>query len=210
MTSHPSVRLVSPEGEVAVDSPTPAAGVFRKVLLMAFIGFVVIFLSGPIIAALSIVLSIGAVVFGFAFVGFLVWVLFRGLTAGWDVAWQNAKEFGGNLGQVAGKFGRGTVQVLRVPAKGIGMLAYGTARGLGFILSTGFFTLRLVVEAALLVAFGALLGGVWGVVADSPIGGPELAVPLNAAAGAALALLGGLVLLLWPKPKARFQTATQG
>src|SRR5947207_3326963 len=113
---------------VAVENQACTAGVLRKVLMMAFIGFLLVFLSGPILAVLSVLLSVGAVVFGFALVGFLAWLLFRGLTVGWDTAWQNSKEFGGNLGQVAGKFGRGTVQILRVPAKAVGLLVYGADR----------------------------------------------------------------------------------
>src|SRR5262249_53480516 len=154
MTSHPNVRVVSSVGGVAVDNQACLVGVLRKLLLMVLIGFAVVFLSGLILAVLSVLLSVGAVVFGFALVGFPVGVLFRALVVGWDTAWQNTKEFGNNLGQVAGKFGRGVVQVLRVLAKVVGCLVYGAARGVGFILSTGFFTLRLVIQTALLALFG--------------------------------------------------------
>ena len=64
-----SLRNSSNFGVVIMENLESTWVVFRKIGWLALLGFGVIVLSGPILAVLSVLLSVGAVIFCFALVG---------------------------------------------------------------------------------------------------------------------------------------------
>ena len=62
------------------------ADVLRKIGLLALIGLGSVIFAGPALAILSVLLSMGAVVAGFAFLGLLIWLPFRIMTGGTQAA----------------------------------------------------------------------------------------------------------------------------
>jgi hypothetical protein len=78
--------------------------VVRKFAFLAFLGFLVIVLSGPVLAIVSTIFSLGlallSVLLPFAFLGLLFWVPFRLLSRGAHVAGQDIRDTGKALGQI--------------------------------------------------------------------------------------------------------------
>src|SRR5947209_3853680 len=85
-------------GDRAMQPMPPAWTILRQVCFLALLGVGVVFLSGPLLAVLSVVVTVGAVVLAFALVGFLVWTMFRTLVLGQQVAWNGAYGLGQHVG----------------------------------------------------------------------------------------------------------------
>lgn len=182
--------------------------VVRKILLLSMIGFLVVMLSGPILAVLSVVLSLGGVLAGFALVGFLVWLPVRMVLVGREQALANARDLGAGLVRDAGHVCRRGAGVISWPLR----LARGAALALlgavWFLFRAVFTTARFAVGLAFLTAVGAGLGAVLGVgvgiAQGHNIGGAVLA---NTLAGAAIAAAVALVLAI-PRPMPLRQAPT--
>lgn len=181
---------------ISIVNETYSAGlVFRKVFLLAAIGFAAILLSGPILAVVSVLLSVGGVIAAFALVGFLIWLPFRMLMVGPERALVNARDMGAGVMHDVGRVARRGASIVSWPlwltrSALIALLAAGW-----FTLRATFTTARFALSLTFLVAMGAGLGAVLGIGAGLSQGhdvGPS--VLANALAGAAIALVCGVVM----------------
>src|SRR5216684_3311552 len=102
---------------------------FRKIGWLALLGFGVIVLSGPLLAVLSVLLSVGAVVLCFALVGFMVWSIFQFAIHGQEAASESIQAMSQNATRVIGKFGQTTARILAFPFKVIVRDGDGSACG---------------------------------------------------------------------------------
>lgn len=185
----------------------PPGGAFRKLAFLIIIGFAVVFLSGPIAAVLSVVLSFAAVLFVFGLIGFLVWLPFRMLLVGRQATFDHVRGMATAAGRDFGHVGRRFGTVAAFPIRVVtGILAAALAVT-WFAGKTVFTTARFVTGMAFLAIFGAILGAICGVVLS---GGQhqdvEAAVVMNAVVGAGLAVLSG-VILAFPRRAHRISPA---
>src|SRR5437899_777003 len=136
-----------------MESPQTAADVVRKVLFLAFFGFLALILAGPVLAVVSVfvslILSAVAIVLPFALIGLLVWLPFQALVLGRHIQWHR-------IGQAGGVLFRGAFRAL-------GQVVGGGFRFLravgGKVKAVALFFSRIVLD----VVGGALVGGVLGV-----------------------------------------------
>src|SRR6266436_4674961 len=89
-------EISSNPGVVIMENLESTWVVFRKIGWLALLGFGVIVLSGPILAVLSVLLSVGAVVLCFALVGFMVWSIFQFAIHGQEAASQSIQAMSQN------------------------------------------------------------------------------------------------------------------
>jgi hypothetical protein len=174
-------------------------GVVRKIGLLALLGFGVVILSGPILAILSIVISFGAVVLGFALVGFLVWSFFQLLIYGRQAAWDNMQAFGANAAHAAGSIGRTTGRVLAFPIRILAFIVGGILLAAGFILRQIWYLLGFLSRTALLCALGVFLGLIVGVITGAANHNMDVAIPTNALIGGGVAILVSVFLTIFEK-----------
>src|SRR5438128_2435762 len=99
-----------------MESPQTATGVVRKVLFLALLGFLALILAGPVLAILSLcvslIVSVVVVVLPFALLGLLFWLPFQALILGRKIQWQSIGHagqvfFGGVFGSLRRVFGGG-------------------------------------------------------------------------------------------------------
>lgn len=186
--------------------PTPA-NVFRKLIFLAALGFAVVLVSGPVLAILSVFLSLALVILSFAFVGFLVWLPFHFLFAGKEAALENLRGMAHTFGDALLRLGKMAGQVLRfVPRAGgkIGDIALGV---LGFVLRTVFGTIGFVGETAIVALCGAIVGAAFGLFNGNIHHNLEVAVPMSAALGAAIATVVSTTMTVWEKWSVAVQPA---
>lgn len=173
-----------------------SGGVFRKLALLVLIGFAVVFLSGPILAVLSMVLSFAAVFAVFAMIGFLVWFPFRMLLVGRQAALADVQQLTAAAGRDFGRVGRAAARVLTVPAR-IVTAILGTALQVSwFAGKTAFSTVRFVTGMAFLALFGAVLGALCGLAMTNGHQDAQSVMVMNTLVGAGLAVAAGIVLAL--------------
>src|SRR5262249_35639163 len=135
---------VSPGG-VAVQSPHPTFVVVRNVLLLALLGVAGLILAGPILAVLSVALSVVLVVGAFALVGLFFWGLFQLLVRG-------PRAAGRSVAGLARGLGRGLAAGLRSEA--LYKVAVGLVRLPVLVWQKG----RGLAELAVVTASGVLVG----------------------------------------------------
>jgi hypothetical protein len=139
-------------------------GLVRQLAILTLVGFLVVTLSGPVLALLGVFLP-------FALIGAGVWVLFKAVTLGPRVA------FGLATGLI-----RGIVQaVLFIPRQ-----LFGAA---GIVLTKTGSAARLVGGALAPLVIGAVVGGVLGAVGGVQNNDPEIRIPLGLALGAGVGVL---------------------
>lgn len=169
--------------------------VLRKIFLLTVMGFAVVLLSGPVLAILSVLLSFGAVIAGFALVGFLVWLPFRMIAVGPDRALANAREMGAGLARDAGQVVRGGVRAVSWPLRAVRATLFGLLTVAWFGVRATFTTARFAAGLAFLAAMGAALGAILGASVGITQGHDVgAAVAVNTIAGAAIAAAAGIVL----------------
>lgn len=173
----------------------PGAGL-RHVLFLALLGLGVVFLSGPIIAlasiVLSVVLTVGILVFVFAAIGFLVWAPAYFFYAGREAAGERIGALRRSLGGIVGQLTRIGVRAVVLPIRFAARLFRG---GLYTAKVTGQF----VGEVALVGLTGAAIGAALGLTLSAMNSqNPMDVVPLNAAVGGGIASVVGVVLALLP------------
>src|SRR5438270_11114361 len=91
--------------------------VFRKIGWLALLGVGVIILSGPILAVLSVLLSVGAVVFCFALIGFIVWSIFQFAIHGQEAASERIQAMSRHATQAMGRFAQTSARIIAFPFK---------------------------------------------------------------------------------------------
>jgi hypothetical protein len=164
--------------------------VMRKIAVLALVGFGAIVLSGPILAILSIVLSLGTVVLGFALVGFMIWLPFRILVAGQQVALQNVHALGHGLARAGGQ----VFWLASLPFRWAARLSAGVLFLLLALLRLAFSTTRFVLEVSIVAGVGALVGALIGLVFDSASPDLGLVIATNALAGSVIGALVAIVM----------------
>ena len=144
--------------------------IVRKVALFTLVGFLVVFLIGPVITLIGIVLP-------FALVGLLVWLPFRLFIQRRQINWGGVPE----------KAGRAVRTVFMFPVR---VVAFGLSAVLGLLRLVGGvlgFALRILIPAVAGALLFAVLGAIGGVAhADA-----EFRVPAAALIGAAIGALYG-------------------
>src|SRR5216683_3406335 len=104
-------------GVVIMENMVSTWVAFRKIGWLALLGFGVIVLSGPILAVLSVLLSVGAVVLCFALVGFMVWSIFQFAIHGQEAASERIQALSRHATQALARFGRACAGVIAFPFK---------------------------------------------------------------------------------------------
>ena len=139
-------------------------GLVRQLAILTLVGFLVVTLSGPVLALLGVFLP-------FALVGAGVWVLFKAATLGPRVA----------LG-LAGGLLRGIFQaVIYIPRK-----LFAAA---GIVLTKTGSAARIAGGAITPIVIAAAIGGVLGGVGGVQHNDPEIRIPVGLALGAGVGLL---------------------
>ena len=164
-----------------MESLHSTADMIRKVALFTLVGFLAVFLIGPILTVLGLVLP-------FALVGFLVWLPFRLLVQKREINWSG-------LPQKAGQILRTVLfipirigaTILSIPIRIVAFLAsavIGLLRLVGGLLG---FVLRMIIPAVAGAFLFALLGAIGGLTHQDA----EFRVPVAALIGAAIGALYG-------------------
>jgi hypothetical protein len=154
-----------------MESLHSTAEIIRKVALLTVVGFLAVFLIGPVLTLVGVVLP-------FALVGFLVWLPFRLFVQRRQVNWSGLPR---KAGQVAGS-------ILSIPVRIIAFvasLALGILRLVGGVLG---FALRIILPTVAGAFLFALLGAIGGVSHQDA----EFRIPAAALIGAAIGLLYGV------------------
>jgi hypothetical protein len=170
---------------------------FRKIGWLALLGLGVIVLSGPLLAVLSVLLSIGAVVLGFALVGFMVWSLFQFAIHGHETASNNIQAMSRNATLAVGKFGQTCARILAFPFKVIVKAGDGLLAVIWFLSLRFWLMVRFLGKTSVLTITGVLVGLAAGVIAGTTHQNFDVTVPINALIGGVVGTLvgGGLILL---------------
>ncbi len=183
---------------------------FRKIGWLALLGFGVLVLSGPILAVLSVLLSVGAVVLCFALVGFMVWSLFQFAIHGQEAASQRIQAMSHHASQAVGQFARTCARILAFPFKVMVRVGDGLLAVVWFMTLRIWLMARFLSKTSVLTATGVVVGAVAGVLAGAANQNMDVTVPINAVIGGVVGtLVGGAMILLERKSPApiRFQPA---
>src|SRR5262249_14459341 len=158
-------------GRVTMENVQCSTGnIVRKAALMTLVGFLVVILSGPILAVLGVLLP-------FAVVGFLVWVPFRLLVVAKHGGWPAVRD-------TTTKTVRA---VVRIPL----WAATHLVSGLRFVLGTAFGLIGFLAGIILPTLAGGFLGAVLGAVGGMQHNDADFRIPAGAAIGASIGLLAG-------------------
>jgi hypothetical protein len=175
------------------------ADIVRRIGLLALLGFGVVVLAGPILAVLSVVLSFALVIGSFALVGLLAWGAFQFALHGQQVAWQNIRALGQNLGRHAFTLGQGLGRVLAFIPRSVGLILTGVLFVVVLVWRMAWTLVRVFAEVAFLALCGLGVGAFVGAAGWLPNQDPNMTVPVCALLGAAIAALVGAVLALLPR-----------
>ncbi len=158
-----------------------AAGLFRQIVLITVIGFLVVVLAGPVLTVVGVLLP-------FALVGLLVWIPIRLFMVGRQ----------GGMAAVGSTVGTTARKILAVP----GWLITRFGRAVKFVFGTALALVGLVVGIVFPVLVGGVLGGTLGVIGGLEHHDALVRVPAAVAIGAGI----GLLTALWPatKPRPKF------
>jgi len=153
-----------------MESLQSTGDIVRKVALLTLVGFLVVFLIGPVLTLLGVILP-------FALVGFLVWLPFRLFVQRRQVNWSGLPE----------KAGRAVRSVLAFPIRVVAFVlstAKGLLRLVGGVIG---FALRIIIPALAGAFLFALLGAIGGVTHKDA----EFRIPAAALIGAGIGALYG-------------------
>lgn len=187
--------------------------VFRKIGWLAILGFGVIVLSGPILAVLSVFLSVGAVIFCFALVGFIVWSFFQFAIHGQEAASERIQVMSRHATQALARFGQMSARIIAFPFKAIVRVGDALLAVVWFTMLRFWFAARFLGKTSVLTMTGVLVGaavGFWFGMAHQNM---DVTVPLNAIIGGVVGTLVGAALILLEKKSSvpvRFQPVMAG
>jgi len=193
-----------------MEHPETSWGVLRKIGFLALLGFGAVVLSGPILAILSVVLSVAAVVGSFALLGLLIWGLFQAAIHGPQVAGEKCRALMGSLGQAARSIGKTAVKVVAFPFRVLGTVGAVLLMSVWFLVSRLWLFTRFLSGTAILAVIGALLGAAVGAFTGAQNHDIDVAIATNAAIGAVVAALVGVALTIHErkgKVRARYTAA---
>jgi hypothetical protein len=161
--------------------------IIRKVALLTLLGFLVVFLTGPVLTVLGVILP-------FALVGLLVWLPFRLFVQRRAINWSS----------LPGKAGQVLREVLAIPVQIVGFVFTAIAALLRLVVGAIGLGLRILLPAVA----GALLFGVLGAIGGATHQDAEFRIPAAILIGAGLGALYGAfktrkvekVIVLRPAP----------
>lgn len=157
------------------------AEIVRKVALLTIVGFLVVFLIGPVLTLLGLILP-------FALVGFVVWLPFRLLVQKKEVNWSGLPEKAGRTVRAVLGFPVWLVRtVLAIPIR---LGSYVVAAVIGLLRLAGGLlglALRILIPAVAGALIFALLGAIGGATHQDA----EFRVPAAALMGAGIGALYG-------------------
>jgi hypothetical protein len=174
-------------GGVNMERLHSTSEIIRKVALLTLLGFLVVFLIGPVLTVLGVVLP-------FALVGLLVWLPIRVFVQRREINWSG-------LPNKAGQFLR---TVLAIPVRIVGFVLSAIAALLRLVVGAIGLGLRILLPAVA----GALLFGVLGAIGGANHHDAEFRIPAAVLIGAGLGALYGAfktkkvekVIVLRPAP----------
>jgi hypothetical protein len=177
-----------------VYQPHTATEVLRKIGLLALIGFGAITLSGPILAVLSVVLSLGTVVAGFALVGFLIWLPFRLVTGGAQSTMAAIQDANRDLGHIVRRAAGMLWALASFPFRLTGAILLGGIYVVARVLHVTAATVAIVGGISLAALTGAAAGVGMGILTATTPGEMEAAIPVNALAGGLIGAATGIIM----------------
>jgi hypothetical protein len=172
---------------------------FRKIGWLALLGFGVIVLSGPILAVLSVFLSVGAVVLCFALVGFMVWSIFQFAMHGQEAASKSIQAMSHNATLALGKFGQACARIMAFPFKVIVRVGDGLLALLWFLTLRLWLMVHFLGKTSVMTITGVLVGLAAGVMVGAAHHNMDVTVPQNAIIGGVVGTLVGAALILLEK-----------
>jgi hypothetical protein len=163
------------------------ADMVRKVALLTLLGFLAVFLIGPVLTVLGVMLP-------FALVGLLVWLPFRLFVQRREINWSGLPEKAGQMLRT----------VLAIPVRIVGFVLSAIAALLRLVGSVIGLGLRILLPAVA----GALLFGVLGAIGGATHQDAEFRIPAAVLIGAGIGALYGAfrtkkverVIVLRPAP----------
>jgi hypothetical protein len=193
-------------GRNAVPHYQPPGAGLRHILFLALLGLGVVFLSGPVIALasiiLSVVLTIGVLLLVFAAIGFVVWAPAYYFYAGREAAGERIGAMRRSIGATLRRLAHVGARAVILPARFVARLFRG---GLYTAKVTGHFIGEVVVVGLTGAAIGAALGLTLSAMNNQ---NPVELVPINAAVGGGIASVVGVVLAFFPRRSAQQRRAT--
>lgn len=163
-----------------------------KTAFLALLGLGVVLLVGPVVAVVSVALSLVVVLLPFVLIGFMVWALFQAAVLGKPVSWEELRGQGGQVFTPLRNLGGILFQWLRYPWRGLAHLGAAITQSGGRVLRVLGSSARVAAEVSLITAGGVLVGALMGFLTASPTSGVEVAVPTNALIGGVLAAVVGI------------------
>ena len=157
------------------------ADIIRKVALFTCVGFLVVFLIGPVLTLVGVILP-------FALVGFLVWLPFRLVIQKKEINWSGLPEKAGQIVRTVVSIPiRIIATVLSIPIR---IVAYVASAIIGLLRLAGGllgFALRIIIPAVGGAFLFAILGAIGGLTHQDA----EFRVPAAALIGATIGALYG-------------------
>ncbi len=178
-----------------MNQQTSIFAVLKHLGLFALIGLGVVILAGPVIAILSVLLSIGAVVLPFALVGFLVWALVHTAVKGPQGAIDRLQDVQNRGQDMLKNYGGNVKSMLTWPLQAFRGLFTGLLVIAAFVLRSAWTSIWFITEVGIVALVGVLVGGVVGWATAQPTD-IEAATLSHAAIGGVLAAVAGVVLTL--------------
>ncbi|HEV3116903.1 MAG TPA: hypothetical protein VGY58_07625 [Gemmataceae bacterium] len=176
------VRFPAVTAELAVmNNCCPFAHIMRKILFFALMGVAVVFLTGPVVAVISFVVSAGLFVFffllPFALLGFLIWLPIRLICGRGASARKTLVRTTQIMGHAAFVMPARTCGHLQARARTLGDRIHALTSFIGAVF----------VEAA----SGALVGAMVGAIAGWQTGVLSVSIPAGAVIGLGLGVIVG-------------------
>ncbi len=183
-----------------MNSQPTIIAMLKQLGLFAILGFAVVILAGPIIGALSVLLSIGAVVLVFATVGFLGWALVQAMLNGPQAAVDRLQDAKLKGQAMLNTYGGNMKTAITWPVQAITTLAGSLLLITVFLVRSVWTSFWFVTEVGIVAAAGTLVGGIVGWWMAQPMQ-VEATTIAYAAIGGLLAAVTG-VLLTWRERQA--------
>lgn len=171
-----------------------AGFIVKKIVLFTVLGFLSMILFGPIVAVVSVLLSLFLAVFPFILVGFLVWTAFNLTIHGREQTVQQLGHFGQGLVQAFPRLGERLLAVVKFPFRTLGRVIAGIGYAVEAVAGRVWALVRWLGPIAGMALTGVAVGAGIGAAVGAPAHDPAQAIAVNAALGGIMAAAVGVVL----------------